>query len=322
MTISLDGAPAVTDLATSTSPLDGLDTELAAQSPPTPGPAGVESDMLVSGTENVAGYPGTPELVDANLLDLLSMDLPDAAAATFAPPPADQPTLESVIGRDDRTQIVNTATYPWSAHASLLIEMADGSFAIGTGFFIGPHTVVTAGHCVFVQGAASDPRRGWVRSVTVMPGRNGNLLPFGSVKVGAAGIRSVSGWTGNGDPNWDAGALILPSNLGNQTGTLGFANFSTQTLNSTVANITGYPGDKPNGTQWYHSRALSSVSAQRIHYEVDTFGGQSGSAVYRLLNGQRHAFGIHTNGVFPGVPTNSGVRITQPLFDRLKAWTV
>ena len=37
--------------------------------------------------------------------------------------------------------------YPWSAIVSLLIETSTGN-DIGTGFFIGPKTVATCGHCV------------------------------------------------------------------------------------------------------------------------------------------------------------------------------
>ncbi len=320
MPLTFNGAAVVTDAAEETSPLDLVAAEtVREQSPPSTGSDSGVIDRTLSGVEVLTDYAGTPQPLGTTLEELLRRQLPDAAEATFGPAEQGQPSPESVIGTDDRVRIVDTAVYPWRVHASLLIQMTDGSFASGTGFFIGPRTVITAGHCVFVQGTG--PSRGWVRSVTVMPGRNGTSLPYGSVVVGAAGIRSVSGWTNSGDSNWDIGALILPSNLGSQTGWLGFANCSDATLLATTANIAGYPGDKPTGTQWYHSRRMSSVTAQRLRYEVDTFGGQSGSAVYRLENGQRHAVGIHTNGVSPGIPVNSGVRITQPVFDRLKAWT-
>jgi hypothetical protein len=56
-----------------------------------------------------------------------------------------------VHGPDDRVQISNTSVYPWRVHASLLITAADGSRWIGTGWFIGPHTLMTAGHVVYIK---------------------------------------------------------------------------------------------------------------------------------------------------------------------------
>lgn len=35
-------------------------------------------------------------------------------------------------------------------------------------------------------------------------------------------FRSVTGWSNSGDPNYDYGAIILPTDLGNTTGWFGF----------------------------------------------------------------------------------------------------
>ena len=67
-------------------------------------------------------------------------------AASYGPMVA-----EAVLGRDDRIQINATHDYPWRAHASLLVVARDGSRWIGTGWFIGPHTLATAGHVVYIK---------------------------------------------------------------------------------------------------------------------------------------------------------------------------
>jgi V8-like Glu-specific endopeptidase len=54
-----------------------------------------------------------------------------------------------------------------------------------------------------------------------------------------------------------------------------------------------------------------------VFYDIDTAGGQSGSAVYRIVNGSRYGFAIHAYG---GATTNSGTRITTPVFNNLVAW--
>ncbi|MGB5953584.1 MAG: trypsin-like peptidase domain-containing protein [Ornithinimicrobium sp.] len=223
--------------------------------------------------------------------------------------------VETVHGQDNRIQIQGTGNYPWSAHASLLITARDGSRWIGTGWFIGPHTLATAGHVVYIKNSGVPGRDGFVRSVQVMPGRNGSMLPFGSATTSR--VRTVSGWASSGNPDYDYGAILLNTDLGNRTGTFGFGAYSDSTLRSSWINISGYPGDKPSGTQWYHWNRVAAVSSRRVSYDIDTAGGQSGSAVYRIVNGGRYGVAIHAYG---GSVTNSGTRITRPVFDNLVAW--
>ncbi|MBC8083649.1 MAG: serine protease [Hymenobacter sp.] len=224
-------------------------------------------------------------------------------------------SAETVHGLDDRIQITNTAVYPWRANASLLITARDGSQWIGTGWFIGPHTLMTAGHVVFIKNSGVPGRDGFVQSIRVMPGRNGAALPYGAVL--SSNLRTVAGWSTNGDPNFDYGAIILPTNLGNTTGWYGFGVYSDADLLSAIGNIAGYPGDKPSGTQWYAARRLEAVDSRKVYYDIDTAGGQSGSAVYRIINGARYAVAIHAYG---GATTNSGTRIVQPVFNNMVAW--
>jgi glutamyl endopeptidase len=57
---------------------------------------------------------------------------------------------------------------------------------------------------------------------------------------------------------------------------------------------------------------------RKVYYDIDTAGGQSGSAVYRIDgNGDRIAFGIHAYG---GGTTNSATRITTPVHDNIVNW--
>jgi V8-like Glu-specific endopeptidase len=231
--------------------------------------------------------------------------------ASFGP----LPQQEAVLGQDDRIQITNTADYPWRVHASLLVTARDGSRWIGTGWFIGPHTLVTAGHVVYIKNSGVPGRDGWAQSVQVMPGRNGTTLPYGSVLT--SNLRTVNGWADRGDPEFDYGAIILPSDLGSTTGWFGFGAYTDATLLASSVNISGYPGDKPAGTQWYHWNKVDSVGPRKVFYAVDTFGGQSGSAVYRIDNGERYGVAVHAYG---GTASNSGTRITRAVFDNLVAW--
>jgi len=302
-------------------PVSNLSTEAvsavktALSKPPSEGTHPKTVQPREDGTEAVKGYK-LREVTEETLMELYvapdTSSLRDIGEASFGPLP---PQAETVHGPDDRVQITNTAVYPWRVHASLLVTARDGSRWIGTGWFIGPHTLMTAGHVVYIKNSGVAGRDGWVRSIDVMPGRNGSVLPYGTVR--SSNLRSVTGWTNNGDQNYDYGAIIIPTNLGNTTGWFGFGVYTDAVLLGAVGNISGYPGDKPTGTQWYDARRIASVNNRKVYYDIDTAGGQSGSAVYRIINGDRYGIAIHAYG---GATTNSGTRIVKPVFDNMVAW--
>ncbi len=238
----------------------------------------------------------------------------DGAVARLAQqqPAVVQRIAEVVIGADDRVRINNTTVVPWRWICALRITAANNTSWIGTGWLVGPRTVITAGHCVFMHGQG-----GWVKSIEVIPGCNGAARPFGSAV--ATSFRSVTGWTQGSNRDFDYGAIILPASrpYGNQLGYFGYASLSLVSLMGLTLNLSGYPGDKPSGTQWFHARRATLVTPRTIIYNIDTAGGQSGAPVWRFLNGQRHVVGIHTNGSQLG---NSATRIVTPVFNNIKAW--
>lgn len=223
-----------------------------------------------------------------------------------------RPLTEVVIGVDNRVRIQNTAVYPWRAICALRITAANGARFIGTGWLVSPRTVITAGHCVFLH-----DNGGWARSIEVIPGLNEASRPFGS-HIGTA-LRSVTGWTQSKNRDFDYGAIILPPNSrpGAQTGTFGLAVRDDALLRNAALNLSGYPGDKGGSQQWFHAQRTKSLSSRVITYEIDTAGGQSGSPVWVLQNGQRFAVGVHTNGANAG---NSATRIVAPVFNNMVNW--
>jgi len=253
-------------------------------------------------------------------------NLLDVAVATFGPVrPGRVPGLraaddgagivaESVLETDERIQVGDTTAMPWRMNASLRITAADNTLWVGTAWFIGPHTLVTAGHCVFIH-APGTPRHGWVRSIQVMPGRNGSVLPFGSIT--STEFRAVDGWTTSPDQDFDYAAIILPVELGDTVGGFGFGVFTDSDLQASTVTVAGYPGDKPAGTQWFDSRLVASVGPSKVYYALDTAGGQSGAPVYRVDGDEYVAVAVHAYG---GTTTNSGTRITQQVYDNLLAW--
>lgn len=153
-----------------------------------------------------------------------------------------------------------------------------------------------------------------------MPGRDGKRLPYGSAT--STQFWSVKGWADSGDENYDYGAIILAAELPKKLGSIGFQVYDDATLAAMTVNVTGYPGDKvgdETGTLWYDSKQIASTRATKVYYDLDTAGGQSGAAVYRIDSGARIAVAVHAYG---GPTTNSGTRITAPVFANLKNWSL
>ncbi|WP_299133861.1 trypsin-like serine protease [uncultured Tenacibaculum sp.] len=276
-----------------------------------------EDDTL----EKIEGYDysvvdseeNTPQSIEGEGLNAYYGSYGDADLAELMRTESGQKMVqEVVIGKDDRKKINGTTKYPWRAICSLKIKAKDGTSWIGTGFLIGPRTVITAGHVVYMH-----KHGGWAKSIEVIPGRNGASKPFGSCKT--SHFHSVKGWTKSKKRSNDYGAIILPKNckFGNKVGYFGYANYNFFSLLGLKVNLSGYPGDKPAGTQWWHCRRIKLVTPRTLVYNIDSAGGQSGSPVWKYKNGKRYVVGIHTNGSSLG---NSATRITSAVYKNLKNW--
>jgi glutamyl endopeptidase len=113
--------------------------------------------------------------------------------------------------------------------------------------------------------------------------------------------------------------IILNQDIGNGNGWLGYG--WQNPLPAYNVNINGYPGDKPAGTMWHSFCQLQIIQDFRLYYACDTFGGESGSAVYvyKSADQSRTIYGIHAYGV-DSTGLNGATRITQSVFDKIKEW--
>lgn len=238
-------------------------------------------------------------------------ELKDIGEASFGETDAG---LEAIIGIDDRKEIGDTTLFPHRAIASLLITARDDSRWVGTAWFISPRTLATAGHCVFIKNSGVPGRDGWVKRITVIPGRKGTQRPFGAKD--STSFRTVTGWANSGNENSDYGAIVLPTPFAGTIGVFDFGVFTDADLLTVDATVSGYPSDKP-GTQWFHSRKVTDVGPQKVFYDIDTVGGQSGAPVWRVTNDKPVAIAIHAYG---GFTSNSGTRIDNTVNTNLTAW--
>lgn len=146
-------------------------------------------------------------------------------------------------------------------------------------------------------------------------------MPARPMSVTSRHFSATPGWVKGADRNADLGCIILPKPLTGNGGAKPFefryAAVSDAGLRQAALNISGYPGDKDGRTQWFHSRAAKLVKPSVVVYDIDTAGGQSGSAVWQNVNGIKTAVAIHTNGSPLG---NSATRITPAVKALLDHW--
>lgn len=233
---------------------------------------------------------------------------PESSNVGVSPLPGEEPS-ETVQGADNRQLITNTTAYPWRTITKLYQTFPNGERYVCSGVLIAAKYVLTAAHCVH-----DASRGGWASSVEVIPGLSGTYKPYGSAF--ATYYRSYTGWTNSRDANYDFALITLDRNIGDSTGWLGYSYYPS--VNGITGHLAGYPADKDGGVGlYYHYGSITSSTAQRLYYQIDTAGGQSGSGIYRIDNNQRYVFAVHKGG---NSTTNYGTRIDSQKFNDLQRW--
>lgn len=215
---------------------------------------------------------------------------------------------ETVCDPDERARIRDTRVRPWDANCRLVITMTDGQVAVGTGWLMGPRLVVTAGHCVH-EGEGGR----FFKQIEVVPAANGSQSPYGSQV--STRLRASQKWQTSGSLPDDYGAIILdaPFQANGSSPSMHVTHVATDAeLGLGDASVSGYPADKASATQWVDSDPFSHIMPTRLRYRLDTYGGQSGSAVIHGGN----AVGIHNYGGCP----NFSTRITAEVQAQLRVW--
>lgn len=175
----------------------------------------------------------------------------------------------------------------------------------GTGFFISPRIIITAGHNVFF-------RSRWAKRILAVPGADGPYTPYGSEI--AAELISTNNWVRDGRDEHDYGALILGSdNLFNRVNA--YFQFLEIKQKGPIM-VWGYPISKKFKQITLHG-VSSNITPFIMEYNLPTEKGESGSPVFIVLNNQIVVVAVHTMGGSP----SSGVRLNPNVIKVWNAWT-
>lgn len=270
----------------------------------------------------IASLPGSPGVPSGP--GVSSSSLIVRGTEPFVRPPRSRTLLESILGQDERARILDTDVVPWRMICSLFIKGKSGA-ALGTGWFAGPRTIVTAGHCVY-----HPQMGGWATEIRIAPGRDSKREPFGA--LASKRFSTTDRWFHSLDPDFDYAAIHLGPEAEAITAKTGW--FSTVVMNDAGllkqrVNVSGYPGDKGFGAlqgteQWFHAKQIVYVTPRRIYYDVDTMGGQSGAPAWVDTSDGPRVVGIHAYGVGGatsiGLAANSAPRITEDVLGVIGGW--
>ena len=240
--------------------------------------------------------------------------------------------FETIIGDDNRVQILDTKADPFRMICSLVAWFEGGIPNYGTGFLIGRRTIITAGH-VLLPG----PRLPALKQIEIRPGRAGpqaSMEPF-LQKFGPIHGKRYSvheGWARNFDPRVDIGAIHLDMDIGDDIGWFRVAARAPGDLDRVWGHVTGFPGDKIAsgnrvGTEmWHHATPITAVADSRVYYPADTYAGQSGAPVYVMdEDGRACVIGVHAYGTGPNAgnlahTNNSAVHVDESILQMMADW--
>ena len=217
----------------------------------------------------------------------------------------------SILGSDTRTEVLTANWVP--ARQSGLLTFSGGWC---TAALIGPRHILTAGHCVHQGNGGS-----WYGGFRFYPGRTRlSTTPYTS--YGWSSISTYTGWTQNGDYDWDIALITLSSAT-----TFGWLSFgwSSSISTSWYINHKGYPQDKSYGSMWSSDGYICDVDDHVLWTDTtDTVGGQSGGPWYRYVSSNPVVYAAHSGSYswwFFGWNTqNRHTRITSGVFNDLCSW--
>jgi V8-like Glu-specific endopeptidase len=259
-----------------------------------------------------------------------------------------------VFDRDTRARVPISETlavpHRWICRLTIPgMNPNETGYSAGTGVLIGPRHVLTSAHVLV---SLEDPGKTVGDRLRVQLARNGHDKPFDSVAV--QGWQVNPAWVlrhGNEwrlQPQHDYALITLkkdvslwrnerlgdcPLSYWGAPGRCGAGTEVSLTPDNVIgqeALVTGYPGEKPEGTLWA-SRGPITYDRRlgMLLHTIDTKSGQSGAPVWFMRNNAACLVGIHggASGRWSGSASgtirlthNAAVLLSPEVVRRIDSW--
>ena len=206
----------------------------------------------------------------------------------------------------------DSTIYPYSAVIQLVGEPVINSQGkreypiYGSGYVIGPNTIITAAHCLIDKGK-------WLDSIRIYYKSRGDYetASYSYVKTATCATSYIEGLA-----EYDWAILKVDDNIGNKTGWLGFG-ITNNSLKGKELTVSGYTLYKESNDTAYvlHKDEGVVVSEDNyfIRYNASTLPGESGGVAF---DSSYVAWGTHIAG---GGTYNVATRYKSYLFQYMKA---
>ncbi len=239
---------------------------------------------------------------------------PDENARIVAMEPYAPVELQkAVIGPDDRLVVDEPGVYPYSAIARLEMHMKCGCGGTGTGFMIGPTSMMTAAHCLI----CTDHGQGVDRLTMYFGYKSDKNYLYKSEKwstywYGTDFHNSDGTFSYNGEDHveWDYAYIKLSERVGDRVGWFGVMTQTNSDLENGWYEVAGYR----RGVLRTDSDRANAKNQYLLNHHADMEPGNSGCPVFTIDN-YAIAVNIAENSF---LQQNIGRRITSELIDRMR----
>jgi V8-like Glu-specific endopeptidase len=233
----------------------------------------------------------------------------------------DAPALPQDFG--GLSAVSDPAAWPWRGHVKLFRTFPSGIVSDCSGVLVDSMHVLTAGHCVwtFVSSRCNAPDTAcWASSMRIMPAYDKGSTPYGEANF--ATLYAWTAWTVNENHDWDIALIELDRPLGALTNWYGYGynNDGSFFTGGNTFRSTGYPAESPyDGEEMYTwAGTFDEVETYGLIHTDYSFGGQSGSGVYRD-DSNRIVYGALSHG-HDAIPNTVYTRITAASFTTFGDW--
>ena len=229
--------------------------------------------------------------------------------------PADSDSRD-IVGPDNRVQITNSTTYPYTTIGYLQMETQKGEVWSCTAAMIGPKTAITAANCLYNHGEPG----GWRENVVFWPALNGkDNAPYGGFYYDTEYVFQayITDYDGTYDGVWqyDVGLVTFKDAIGEGLGWLGY---NANDIGDFQGTVVGYHDDKEPFTMWKSTCNViaENISQLDIIHDCDTTGGTDGAPIYYYDQASKGRIVVGIN-IGPSGDANWALKLTPDAIDYL-----